>query len=688
MKIAKPPPLPCRLRKTGNTSNIPTAVGGWDVATGRALDPAIYFICASHGSDAIQKAKALREAEKNYYCLVDGASPQLTSCLNSVVEKGLSKNNCTDLAGAIEQKTSGRVNQNFAVIGRRLAPLAHFLRSHGFLVETAYGSDHEEEPSLRSQLAAVGFRLGRASDEQDPAPVASVSLPRLLAERVEADVACRMRIDDLSATRLAQRTLEKRDGRAALVSELLADIGGEQADTVREEVQAALGPAHTALKRAVKSERYRHFPTGRSATTPDRGPSMHMWLLDDRVELDLIEHAFHEQLLKKGETRIEEEAGLFLLAGDRELLVAGKEEKEARISKVFLTAPGSYAKIIRETIADSPAANLHASVDHRHGWIRATVESLDSSARHVLDEFADRLLNNLLVGNRPVARWRTNFLVAMADHDDKWRTEFMRFVSRRLNDGSLGLCMPLSRTSSTSSEADFLLPELRQLLVRNVKDASEAMDVLRRGRERMSFEWRSVGEDRIVLKIDDGRYPHGGFEGELSGLRIHFSESDSFLVEWEISGPSEKEFREAASERLRLDIKRETTGSRSWDRPEDPLLQKSHSTLWRHYLSRPADTHSFAFMLDTNAEARFSHYSYRRVEEDVDGTSHETSLSLRRNGDEKASTRYLASDVPPGRRPEEKSFVQAFLEVLLGQCHGKIEFADGRPRSCRDLCRA
>lgn len=216
-------------------------------------------------------------------------------------------------------------------------------------------------------------------------------------------------------------------------------------------------------------------------------------------------------------------------------------------------------RVAKVLAAISGQSTINVQVMHGMSISRIRWECLDSS---LMNRLVNALVNEVLDGNRPVCAWRTSFITpleALPRSPQSLLTEFEK--------GSKN-SQAISEVPLAAETKAYFLPEL-DLLV---------------GQVRRSFEIRP---EAAKFELRRGSYGQS-LDVKLNALRLHFSETDSCLLEWEIG--------EAAP------------------------AGNENQVWWKQLFHRePLGLRPLAQVIDLNAGLRFNGLTYEQKEKNADG---------------------------------------------------------------------
>jgi len=228
---------------------------------------------------------------------------------------------------------------------------------------------------------------------------------------------------------------------------------------------------------------------------------------------------------------------------------------------------------------------------------------LKEQATIELDRLADIILNLVLLGNRPVARWRTHFFAGYAVKDSADTDNLVKQFAEQQNSQPEEL---LKTPNAVSSEKDYFLPELRERLYGNNSPTATGQGIYS----------RTLGSDLFGLKL---RICHGNYSAMELGLyevKLHVQGNGTVVIEWVSGCEVEKANLEAHKRELTRENEYCNAGTKDWKEPAYDPLKGGSEILWRDLLYRVAENDcvapSLARIMDFNAEARLIGHSYLR----------------------------------------------------------------------------
>jgi hypothetical protein len=405
----------------------------------------------------------------------------------------------------------------------------------------------------------------------------------------------------------------------------------------------------------------REFSTGRSRDAATFGPVLYLAVVTSG-EFEISRAAFralHEQKTRPDSgQRNWEEPAIILISSDADKLPGS----ETDLSKLrpscmeFSCSPGVeqvVTAIVEEAESGRPNVLSILSRTARGPVVRM---SAGEGAEADLNSLIDSLLNAMLLGNRPVADWRTSFMVSLSEKAAPWQSAkigeqstvgsagsstFRDRFSDRLtmnlssnamsgSDGALGL------VAASREESGYFLPEMRDLIAPLKPDegtfsvAQELRQSLKDRQRRLTFE---ITANLPHLELNHANYGPNPITIPINAIRLHFSEDDTFVLEWEV-------------------------GSRQSETP-------FHGVFWKEMLLRKEiAAPSLARVIDLNAELRFAYLTYRRKTADIGGHTRDVALRLIGEKGELVSRNY---DLAFVERSQTSQFIKELFRFVAGE---------------------
>lgn len=310
--------------------------------------------------------------------------------------------------------------------------------------------------------------------------------------------------------------------------------------------------------------------------------------------------------------------------------------------RLELHAEAAHLPLIEELLKPESRGSLRAGCACGNERLTLRVEladETDAEQQQALSRFADRLLDELLVGNRPLAAWRTSFLQPLQIDKDPYRG-FIETL--RQDDGKRW-----RRVKFEPEETGYITPALRPFVVPDersvLKKPEDARDEDWPYGVLLSFERTLPGVSLQVVRTDRDE----PLEHEIVCVRLHFLANQVVLIEWTT---------EAAEERPDEDSKQGA--------------DEEARRIWRRYLGKDqrqrAAVACLAEAVDWNASARFIYSSFKVREADQqEEYEHFRLIRLIEIGTVSSwlnHGRDVSSDTPG-----HGHFFQGLLRALLGQ---------------------
>lgn len=278
----------------------------------------------------------------------------------------------------------------------------------------------------------------------------------------------------------------------------------------------------------------------------------------------------------------------------------------------------------------------------------AATDETDIDQQQALSRFADRLLDELLIGNRPLAAWRTSFLQPLRIEPRPYRA-FAEALSKE-KDSRHAPCGPCQGTWQAvpcdKEETGYITPALRPFVVPNDKQVPTKPEGARDEDwpygALLSFE-RELSDLRLQVVRADRDEP---LEHAIACVRVHLLANQVVLAEWTMEPQGGEPLHEEREE------------------------GHDNRRAWRSYLGVGQDPRaaaaSLAEAVDWNASARFVYSSFQAREADPhEEHEHFRLIRLIENG-QVLSWLNHARDVSPDK-PGHGHFFRALLRAVLGQ---------------------
>lgn len=333
--------------------------------------------------------------------------------------------------------------------------------------------------------------------------------------------------------------------------------------------------------RLVISERV--FTTGRTIDSDSREPDLRLRLAKNNQDIApwLIpcknKNEYRLTLISESGTGTPGNAGLMALYVASPLKQADIVNELYASAKERALALGFEVQYLRRQESMFLAVNLPVG------------SALEACHKKYLDELADKILNSLLLGARPVPRWRSSFLTAFRDTD----RAFFKQCIELSKSGHLKVDSNPRTGSRGDERKGYFLPELQGTLMPNG-------DPEKNDHKFWSFRLCDERVKNWRLSVCNGNYELP-LEMQLESVKIHFNPGETFALEWTVEAGGKCEVPPAED------------GSKL--NPAS-CFQNANKILWRHYLLREAkdkSAWSLAKVIDFNAEARLNYFDYERL---------------------------------------------------------------------------
>lgn len=357
----------------------------------------------------------------------------------------------------------------------------------------------------------------------------------------------------------------------------------EWMDGARTRLERSVG----AVRDAAEKGRLRIFDCGRTKTT-------------EAPELVLL-HVARSDLLLTGDQPEGGSVDEFILdavyswmIGDRgrsptdrlNVLILISDTPEEPLSRVLFSGQDDYRETVEQVLQRFPAGDPGAnrldlwSSGHFGVYFKAT-DTLGIEGE-ALSRLADTLLDNLLIGNRPVLAWRTSFTQAFRFRNEAGqllKAELVEALSEGSGKGGLGTPVVFA-----DSQKDYFLPHVRGMLFPDLRPGHATRRILDAGNALATFD---IGISDLTLTVSTkGTFPRRDVLN-VTGLKLHLFHADTLVLEW--------------------------TVEESFAPPKkDGAARNGKPPLWRSYLERSIERSvSVAHVVDLNAKLRLCYSAFK-----------------------------------------------------------------------------
>jgi hypothetical protein len=401
-----------------------------------------------------------------------------------------------------------------------------------------------------------------------------------------------------------------------------------------------------------QQHRLRLFTTGRAASARTRGEAVVLAAVPERFKYcaadAVLMKAMKPRKVQKGDhlelvrlpahpgEQIEQPTTLLLFHEG----AAAAPIADANITGLELRGDGGLWPIVEHWLAEmagegKSGARLSVDVMHSADACRLSIAAIHASDRAQIGKTADWLLDNLLMGSRPVGRWRTSFFQLLTDDGRETLRDQME------NLAAAGDAARVTRLNPWPLERGYFLPHLRSRLTpepqeRGGKDLapldSYEIDLAQISEKPLAIEVRHFNHDTSPC-------------ARVASLRVHFFWEHTFLVEWTVAGAADAEI---WLEEPALHAEQD---EQCWIAQRNSLARKllgdaKERRLWRRYLAAsPAKAEGLAEVIDFIAEARFTFFAYDRKHTDRKGGEKRSGIVLRDGERELAVTKYQPAEI-------------------------------------------
>lgn len=260
-----------------------------------------------------------------------------------------------------------------------------------------------------------------------------------------------------------------------------------------------------------------------------------------------------------------------------------------RLVKIELSARPVWLDLIKEVMAKAEAPDgVYTRLNLWAGGSQAPflgAEDKTGVDAKLLSELADELLDNLLIGNRPLLAWRTSF-----------------FQPLRYETDTATLCLPdhaVFDQAEDRQDEHYFLPALKEFVAPvSPAEPGDKVKLLRDQSKLRSYRLPELERLELAIEPANGR-PRLCFK--LSRARLHLFYDNTAVIEWEVG--------------------------------EKPESFPQSGAFWERLLADRAGSPTLAQVLDFNAWARFCYSSYVTIKPEdwatirlVDGLDHADKL--------------------------------------------------------------
>lgn len=412
----------------------------------------------------------------------------------------------------------------------------------------------------------------------------------------------------------------------------------------RDRSRATGGGGTVTREEAVRAIRCRVFDTGRRV---DGDPELILVLAPERYRPVLEEAVYAWWADQHGvpPSRMLEILALFVPGDDEGSPPVAVEEAQPTAAE--LITDGRRLALIEELLTPDGIREsgldrlaIECACDARLQLRVSCQDAGDPEQRFILSRFVDRLLDECLVGNRPVKAWRTSFLQPLQLNTQKEYAKLRTRLIRRDVEG-------WEYKSPSQEELAYIVPAARRFVAPSSPDSHEIFQGTL-----LSFERMPEG---INLEMVRAEY-NPPITETIRRVRLHLLTNCVLLVEWTIEQTELNESAERDEDR---------------ERPEERRR-------WRLYLeddAAGAGMATLAGVLDRNRHFRHVYSSYKALEAGAADACKAHTLVRLIGGDRPAWLNHGAGVSPqePGHGP----FFTTLLRALLGPDLGGLAEEQG-----------